>query len=306
MKPIRILSAALALAGLALMVSPPSAAHALSAYDPPQVSLVKSGYFDVILQVRAGGSGAPAGFTIQWMTLSDFQLRGGWPADPSDPALLYCTFNGIPTLHLSPESPSYELAPNAGIRTEPGDLFDATGVITDDVNVLTPGVMYVFRARAEGDAGGLPSAFTETFSVATLSAECTQGFWKNHPESWPTGSTPMLLGTVSYSKSQLLMIFNQPAVGNGLISLAHQLIAAKLNIANGSDPSAILATIASADALIDGLVVPPIGGGFLAPSLTDPLTQMLDDYNNGRLGGVQPCPTSVRPSTWGAVKQLYR
>ena len=70
--------------------------------------------------------------------------------------------------------------------------------------------------------------------VTGCSAGCTlgQGFWKNHPEAWPVGQ--VTLGTVSYSASQLLAIFTQPVAGNGLIQLAHQLIAAKLNIANGA------------------------------------------------------------------------
>src|SRR3989344_377587 len=56
----------------------------------------------------------------------------------------------------------------------------------------------------------------------------TQGYWKNHPDSWPVSS--LILGTTVYTKAQLLTIFGQPVAGNGLVSLAHQLIAAKLNI----------------------------------------------------------------------------
>src|SRR5688572_23676843 len=57
----------------------------------------------------------------------------------------------------------------------------------------------------------------------------TQGYWKNHPEAWPVAS--LELGSVTYSKAQLLSIFRTPVSGNGLVSLAHQLIAAKLNVA---------------------------------------------------------------------------
>src|SRR5687767_5945628 len=52
----------------------------------------------------------------------------------------------------------------------------------------------------------------------------TQGFWKNHPEDWPVDE--LTLGNVTYSKDELLAIFGEPVSGNGLISLAHQLIAA--------------------------------------------------------------------------------
>jgi len=42
--------------------------------------------------------------------------------------------------------------------------------------------------------------------------------------------------------------------------------------------------IASADALIDGRVVPPVGSGFLAPKLTGGLTSALSHYNEGTTG----------------------
>jgi hypothetical protein len=40
--------------------------------------------------------------------------------------------------------------------------------------------------------------------------------------------------------------------------------------------------IAQADALIDGLLVPPVGSDFLPLSLTRDLTRALRDYNSGR------------------------
>jgi len=73
------------------------------------------------------------------------------------------------------------------------------------------------------------------------------------------------LGNVAYNQQQLQSILRQPVRGNGLVSLAHQLIAAKLNIATGTDASCIAAIIAAADALIGDLVVPPVGTGHLAP-----------------------------------------
>jgi len=106
----------------------------------------------------------------------------------------------------------------------------------------------------------------------------TQGFWKNHPDAWPVSS--LTLGSVTYTQAQLLAILTQPVKGNGLVSLAHQLIAAKLNIANGADPTGIAATIAAADAMIGGLYVPPVGTGYLAPGTTSALNDALDVFNN--------------------------
>jgi hypothetical protein len=117
---------------------------------------------------------------------------------------------------------------------------------------------------------------------------------------------PMLLGTNLYTQSQLLAIFNTPAQGNGLIFLAHQLIATKLNQCNGSDISPVVADMAAADALIGGLLIPPVGGGYLAPNSASTLTGTLDDYNNGFLGGVANCPVPAAPATsWGDVKARF-
>jgi hypothetical protein len=108
----------------------------------------------------------------------------------------------------------------------------------------------------------------------------TQGYWKNHAEAWPVNS--LMLGTVSYSKAQLLQIFKTEVKGNGLISLAHQLIAAKLNVAKGADPTAISAAIAQADLLIGSKNV--LSGGYIHPSQTSALNDKLDEYNRGVIG----------------------
>jgi hypothetical protein len=106
-----------------------------------------------------------------------------------------------------------------------------------------------------------------------------QGYWKNHPDQWPV--IQLLLGNNAYDKEQLLSILRQPVRGNGLVLLAHQLIAAKLNIVNGADGSCIEQTLADADALIGNLVVPPVGDGYLRPGDVSGLADILDGYNEG-------------------------
>jgi len=115
----------------------------------------------------------------------------------------------------------------------------------------------------------------------------TFGFWKTHyPEAWPAEvlANGLALGSVTYTAAQLEDIFNEPPAGNGLISLAHQLIGAKINIASGADASSIQSSIDAADALIGGLVVPPVGSGFLSPDDTSDLNDALTDYNEGLTG----------------------
>jgi cysteine-rich repeat protein len=122
-----------------------------------------------------------------------------------------------------------------------------------------------------------------TTNPITEQGDCTltQGYWKNHESAWPVSS--LALGNVTYTKAEALSILGQSVSGNGLVSLAHQLIAAKLNVASGAS-NTVVSEIAQADALIGNLEVPPVGMGYLAPSATSGLAQALDDYNTGKTG----------------------
>jgi hypothetical protein len=131
--------------------------------------------------------------------------------------------------------------------------------------------------------------------VPSFGCTLTQGYWKNHEEVWPVSS--LTLGSVVYSKEQLLAILRTPVKGNGLISLAHQLIAAKLNIAAGASNTTIITTVNQADALIGGQLIPPVGSAKVSTSSTSSLTGTLDNFNNGLTGpghcsnGISTTPT---------------
>jgi hypothetical protein len=71
----------------------------------------------------------------------------------------------------------------------------------------------------------------------------TQGFWKNHESAWPV--TSLTLGAATYTQQELLELLRTPVKGDASILLAHQLIAALLNVAAGAPTSA------SIDAAID-------------------------------------------------------
>jgi hypothetical protein len=125
----------------------------------------------------------------------------------------------------------------------------------------------------------------------------TQGFWKNHPEDWPVES--LTLGTVTYTKAECIRILQTPVRKNGLVALAHQLIAAKLNVLEGANSSCISTYIAQADALIGSRVIPPIGNGKLTTKQASFLNNILDDFNNGRLcaahcDDVEPDPVTFK------------
>jgi hypothetical protein len=100
-------------------------------------------------------------------------------------------------------------------------------------------------------ASGLFPA-TVPLSQAPPPTKCPrpQGFWKNTPGAWPVDS--LLLGSQTYTKAQLLSLLT-PGGSDASRILALQLIAAKLNVAAGSNPTPLAATIASADSVLSGL-----------------------------------------------------
>jgi hypothetical protein len=235
------------------------------------------------------------------MTQADFDANGGWPANSDDPgnpsSFCKASFSG------NAFNSRYNLQPGECVTVQIGDLLFDNGASTNCPGPLECDTAYVFRAFGHANSSLNRSDWTPDLFASTLECEhdtgnctLTQGYWKTHgPSTCVTGNntnqwpvTSLTLGTVNYTDVELCSILHQPPGGgpgeNGLISLAHQLIAAKLNIANGADGSSIAATIASADALIGSRVVPPVGSGSLTPAQTSSLTTALDNFNNGVTG----------------------
>jgi hypothetical protein len=280
-------------------------AAAQNVLDTPTMRFVENSRASVTPEVEAGQSGAPAGFVVEWMKKSDFDAIGGWPADENDYRIVYCQFYGTPTWNVS--TGSYILGPGGKVQVEVGDIFDETGLYANYDGELNDATAYVVRVHAEAtaDAAESPQSADLEASTKPASQNCTFtiGYWKNHPEAWPVGS--LFLGNTSYTQAELLQILNTPAGGNGLLILAHQLIAAKLNIAGGADPTPVASDIANADALIGNLVVPPIGSDFLAASSVTAISDDLDSYNNGNLGVPHCGEVKTKTATWGSVKGMY-
>ena len=276
-------------------------------FDTPGIGGVVEGRAKVAIVVGAAESGAPAGFTVQWMKYSDYVANGSqWPEE-GDPLRAEADFYGVPTLNTWDGTlESFAIDPWQSAVVEIGDLFDETGVNTDNDNELSKGTTYVFRARANGDGITDPSPYSPTTILSTSqNTNCTytQGYWKNHASAWPKSSAT--LGNVSYDQTQLLAIFHEPARGNGLGSLAHQLIAVELNIAQGAIYFDVETALNDAHALIGSLIVPPVGAGNIHPRDTSALIQILDDFNNGVIGPGH-CSVSVENVSWGQVKAGYR
>jgi len=287
--------------------------------DTPGIAYGVTGMGKQVLTITAGATGCPNGFTVWWAKHSDYAANGyQWWLNGDERYQGEAHFWGVPTLNTDGgRFTTFVLAPFQSIDVEIGDLADESGV---DVTgwrsswggELEPGTPYLFCAFANATATLQQSGFTENVATSTvLQQDCTftQGYWKNHPESWPAGCLPMQLGSNLYTQAELLLILNQPVAGNGAVSLAHQLIATKLNVCMGANPIAAAACITQADALLSTCGadrVPPHGACSLPPAITSATTQCLDDYNNGLIGPGHCPPTKSHDSTWGKIKTQYR
>ena len=109
----------------------------------------------------------------------------------------------------------------------------------------------------------------------------TQGYWKNHLSVWNDGSG-MTLGTTFYTNAQLETILQTPVRGDASVELGRQLIAANLNVANGTDPTLIEGTLSDANGALGSGTIPE--GVSPSSSLGQRMendASVLDDFNNG-------------------------
>lgn len=138
--------------------------------------------------------------------------------------------------------------------------------------VLTPGV-----AAQDAPAPGCPAG---------------QGYWKN-TASWPV--TDLTLGSQSYNQAELLILFNTPVGGDASLNLAHQLAAAKLNVANGADATIAAGVIAQGDALLSayaGKLPYNVDASSAEGQTMVNVAGVLESYNNGQLSvGCSLTPT---------------
>ena len=110
----------------------------------------------------------------------------------------------------------------------------------------------------------------------------TPGYWKNHPEAWPTQT--ITIGGVTYTKDQAIAWLSK--VGKDkTTTMFSSLVPAILNVMVGNDGSCVNSTIAQAQAWM--ATYGPVGSGVSASSqawvIGEPLHIQMDNYNNGRL-----------------------
>ncbi|MCC6622104.1 MAG: hypothetical protein IT385_12650 [Deltaproteobacteria bacterium] len=197
-----------------------------------------------------------------------------------------------------------------------GDAFDYTWALlggpSDDYTLETEGSHATFIAAVEGtytleltvtDEHGMSTSLVFPVHVTTTDPSCgsggqdedcthTQGFWKNHPYAWMLDSVE--LGDVVYTAAEALALFDVVPHGDGTIQVAHQLIAAKLNVALGAHGPGLAQLIDAADAF---LTLHPFGSGVVSgPEKVeaDALNMALTTFNEGNREGVVCLPPIVR------------
>jgi hypothetical protein len=301
------------MAPMALYAAPPKAKITTPTIAQEAASDVS---IDVRVGAPAGGTGLPGGFSLQWMSAAEFaqtncytnpstlitSCAAGWYLS-EDPRLCKASFSGKANGY------NYNIAAGSSIVVTVGDFLLDEGASTTCNTNLSCGTTYVFHAFGHAANNLQRSDWTANsqFTTSECATNCptrssefpftgactnTQGFWGTHSPV-PKGNnvnqwaydTSMTLGLVTYTDLQLQGIMDAAVSGNGLISLAHQLISAMLNISHGAPSTPeVDAAIAAAHALIGSKVIPPVGAGFAKPGDTSTIADVLRDFNEGAIG----------------------
>jgi len=151
-----------------------------------------------------------------------------------------------------------------------------TGTALSDITITGPGAQAAEKDVAGSKVTTYVNAFHSekvTFVNVSTDEGCTltQGYWKNHSEEWAGLADDPFFNS---GKTWLQILQTPPKKGDAYIQLAHQYIAAYLNIQGGAS------TTAAVDAaMATALTYFTNGTGNITG-----LATTLDDYNNGLIG----------------------
>jgi hypothetical protein len=149
------------------------------------------------------------------------------------------------------------------------------GIMTNYA-ATTGGVYVNTPSNGDGTAAAIEGIIAACGSGAN---ECplSQGYWKNHLESWPDPTGGLTMGGIHYTSWEVLMMFyTPPKQGNSYLILGHQYAAALLNVQNGADQSVIADSLAEAEAALTGV---NLLTAYIKDSDLNTLAGMLEDFN---------------------------
>lgn len=149
-------------------------------------------------------------------------------------------------------------------------------------------------ASSSGQTGSDSWSVVHVITNCSTGAGCTltQGYWKTHSTSGPAAhpddtwnALPNAQNTIFYLSNQSwLTVFRTSPSGNAYYTLAHQFMAATLNVLNGaSAPQSVQDALAAAKTFFENNVPVPPSGKYKGKSATElnAMAALLDQYNNG-------------------------
>jgi YVTN family beta-propeller protein len=130
--------------------------------------------------------------------------------------------------------------------TPDGTRVYVANATSDSVSVIATATNTVIDTITDPNFNDL-FAFGLFIGPATTRNICpqSQGFWKNQVALWP--ETSLAMGGRTYTEAQLVGFLNTSLQGNAALILADELIAARLNLAIGSNSAPINSALAAAD-----------------------------------------------------------
>lgn len=306
-------------AAAAGIISPGLLRAQSNALDAPTVTCVSATQTSIEVKVCAGASGAPAGFSLHWTPLPDDVACADYVWGSGD-AHCNRSFSGVPQNlpnggvagSCDPNGKKWTLGPYECVIVDIADELEQCGLSEirgpEGCVELDCDTTYVIRAFAHavpGKGGKQRSPFSANVCCDTEPCDqepndgCTRtlGYWQTHgPDGCRTGNNTnawppdvlasgLTIGGTTYTAAQLCSALQRnpggPTGGRAVTILAHQLIAAMLNIASGA--AAPSCDVAAASALLTGLDIntssvlqsTPLGNQMITASVC------LDNYNNG-------------------------
>ena len=186
---------------------------------------------------------------------------------------------------------SYDIDWGDGSAHSLGTTMTQSGTIPATHAYAANGVYTVMLRVIDKDGGVGTSTTSITMNcIKAPSCTLTQGYWKNHESAWPAPYSPTAQWLNATHKVNGVtwedLMGMSVAGGNSYMQLAHQWIAASLNLAGATSSNAAVASAMSQ------------GGAWLlanTPAITNAVPNMknaqatawastLDDFNNGKLG----------------------
>lgn len=285
--------------GVVGMTTVGSALPAMAArpkYSTPTIACASATGNTIELQVCAGLTGAPAGFSVQWMTCDEYAANGNAWYLSDDPRLCKASFSG------KANNTNWNLGAGACVDVVIGGLNDSDPGVSFTCNdPLKCETCYVFRAFVHADSNKTRSDFTPNLQCTTGNCPVTslkdgdfctksQGYFGT-PGTGQGGVTPPSNGSWQADADALAVLGGIALIGGGTYSASWSTVAAIVAYLPGGGPSSALSGTTTNAA--------PSGGGNLAAQ-TLALTLNLALSGSGSISGT--CNTVGYPTGYGALK----